>query len=179
MPRDTNTRSLGEIVDELDGDVDSAVEDAAQADGDQAERLQAWGATLDQRLAAFEQLVDEYGEGATVTIASLTPGERSDHNTFVTAAIEQWEERHNLEADHRDRRTIWWAAAGVVDAPWFDAEDEVPARAAKLSGAEAPPWPAIEHLGALVTEANSLGNAKRKRFSERLQEKRTQTTPRE
>ena len=97
----------------------------------------------------------------------------------MTAAIEQWEERHNIETNHRKRRTIWWAAAGVVDAPWFGDEDDIPTRAAKLHGDDAPRWPAIEHLGALVEEAGSLGNAKRKRFDERLQEKRTQTTPRE
>jgi len=174
------TYTVGEIREDLEASMDevAAAADEAAADGDVDEEgaLESWGETLFQRAAAFDDLATEYGADATIRVRELSPGARVEFGELLAAAERQWEEQHGVEPGGSDLRTVYWVAAGVVEAPWLQGDDGLQDRAVALRSDGPPAWPAIQQLRALVTDLNALDSGNVRTFSERRSENSTTTS---
>jgi len=73
---------------------------------------------LDQQGAALQALIDEHGSEASVTISGLTAGEYGLVEDRVEHARQQ-RDRATMRGYHR----VVYAAAGLVEAPFFDPGD--------------------------------------------------------
>jgi hypothetical protein len=135
---------LGDALAGLQDEADRLDEQRGNADdSSSAEALRHGANELDQQGAAVAALVDEYGSDATVTVCSLTAGEFGRVEDRVTAA-RQRHDRSAMQGYHR----VVYAAAGLVDAPFFN-RDEV----------SDPPWDersATEQLDAKVATVADL-----------------------
>lgn len=192
MTQVETTLTAGEIVDELDERLDeiarerrSAQEDADDADSpgavDDAKatiaKLDRQGTTVEERLTAFEDVVDEHGADAEFAIAKLSADDRMRFGDLLEAAREQAQERRGFEAGS-NMRDVFWAAAGVVDAPWLDGDEEMFERTAAMRNEETgPDWHVIQYLKEQVTEVNSQGNPERKSYAERVAARQPQNEP--
>jgi len=178
MPVDTTTITVGEVVDDLDERLDEISEQAdATDDPDEQQQLDSQGIRVDQRLAAFEELVDEYGRDASFEVAELTLDERMRFNDLLEAARDQAEQRQNFETGSA-MRDVFFVGAGVVDAPWLDGGEDMHDRVAALRSEEfTVDWRVYQHLKEQVTEANSKGNPERKSYAERREAKTSASTP--
>lgn len=168
MPASTTTVAVSEATTDLDDRLDQIAEEAAQADEDTT-AIDELGTTLDQRLADLEDLAEEYGEDATFEIGELTVKERVEFGDLLEATREQQQERRGIEGGS-DTRDLLWTAAGVVDAPWLEGDEEMQQRAAALRGLE-DYWHVIQYLVEQVTEANAKGNPERRSYAQRRAEK--------
>lgn len=175
MPAGTTTDTLGEIVDDLDEQLDVVAQEADQADDvDQQQALDQQGLSLEKQLVAFEELVEEHGEREEITIAEFTADERMRFGDLLEAARDQAEQRQGYAAGS-NMREVYWVGAGVVDAPWLDGDEEMQARiAATRRSAD---WEVIQHLRNKVTEANTKGNPERQSYAERRGASQPQNEP--
>jgi len=177
MPVDTTTVTVGEIVDDLDERLDEiAAEADATDDPEDQEELDSQGIRVDQRLAAFEDLAEEYSRDAEFEIAELTLEERRQFLDLLEAAREQADQRQGFEAGS-EFRDIHFVGAGVVDAPWLDGEDMHERVAALRSEEIDVDWRVYQYLKERVTEANSKGNPERTSYAERRAAKTSANTP--
>lgn len=139
MPRNTTTITLADELDrldarldalaaevgELESDLDTVIEEMATGDaagyGDAVEeaiRIQ------ESFLPGVNYLVEEYGDEATVTVGGLTAGDRGRVQDRTAAAKAQ---RVGWSAGGGGGSTaglwsIFYVAAGVVDAPFVDGD---------------------------------------------------------
>lgn len=163
------TLTAGEIVDDLDERLDEIAQSRKTADNHaQRQQLDRQGTTVEERLAAFEAVVDEHGAGAEFAVARLSADERMRFGDLLEAAREQAQEQRGFEAGS-NMRDVFWTAAGVVDAPWLDGDEEMHERTAAIRNEETgPDWHVIQYLKEQVTEANSQGNPERGSYAERV-----------
>jgi hypothetical protein len=168
------TYTVSEIREDLEASMNktAAAADEAATDGDFDDEaaLESWGETLCQRAVAFDNLADEYGADATIRIKDLSGNDRVDFGELLAAAMRQWEEQHGVEPDGRHFRTVYWVAAGIVEAPWLQGDDGLQDRAVALRSDSLPDWPAIKQLRTLVTDVNALNSGNVTPFSERRSE---------
>ncbi|MDR9431727.1 MAG: hypothetical protein RI568_13650 [Natronomonas sp.] len=175
MPASTPTDTLGEIVDELDEQLDAIAEQASQADDSERQQaLDQQGLSLEQQLVAFEELAEEHGEQATVTVAEFTVDERMRFGDLLEAAREQAQERQGY-AVGSNMREVYWVGAGVVGAPWLEGDEDMQARITTTR--RSVDWPVIQHLRGKVTEANTKGNPERQSYAERREARTPQSEP--
>ncbi len=175
MPAATTTYRVDELIDDLDEQLDAIADEAASTDDpEQRQALDQQGMNLEQQLAAFEELADEHGERAELTIAEFTADERMRFGDLLEAAREQAEQRAGFEAGS-SMREVYWVGAGVVDAPWLDGDENMQERIAKTRSAA--DWDVIQYLRGKVTEANTKGNPERKSYAERRAAKAQQNEP--
>jgi len=174
MPANTTTVTIGEVVDELDEQLDEIAREAGAADDpEEQQALDQQGLALDQRLVALEELAEQYDEQATFEIAELTVDERMRFGDLLEAAQDQAQQRQGYEAGS-NMRDIFWTGAGVVDAPWLDGDESMHERVAALrSDSLDVDWHVVQHLKAKVTEANSKGNPERRSYAQRREGTRT------
>lgn len=131
---------LGRQADEVDGLFDEADDSAS------AETLQWSAAEIDQQGAAVAELIEKHGADATVTVRGLTLGEFGR----VEDRVEDFRRRKSGEAAAGYERVVF-AAAGLVDAPFFNRED-----------VDDPPWEdrsASERLDAKIKTVRGLDPA--------------------
>lgn len=174
MPADTTTVTVGDVVDELDERLGEIAAEADAADDlEDQQALDQQGVALDQRLAAFEELQEDHGADATFEVAELGVDERMRFGDLLEAAQEQAQQRQGYEAGST-MRDVFWAGAGVVDAPWLDGDEAMHERVVALRSDELDvDWHVVQHLKERVTEANAKGNPERRSYAQRREETRT------
>ncbi len=175
MPADTTTYTIDEIVDDLDEQLDTIAAEADQAGSvEQQQALDQQGLSAEQELVAFEELAEEYGERATIEVASFTADERMRFGDLLEAAREQAEQRQGY-ASGSSMREVYWVGAGVVDAPWLDGDESMQERITTTRNSV--DWEVIQHLRGKVTEANTKGNPERRSYAERREASQSQSEP--
>lgn len=178
MPRNTHILNLEEEADALDQEA-ADVHDRYQAaeDGsDAAQRLQQQGLQLDERLAALEWAVDEYGPDAEIVVWELTPGEKARYTDKLQNARSQASSQGELGGV--GMAGVHWVAAAVREAPFYgDDIDTHDDRVAAVAGADGPVPQLVEWLKSKATEVNSLGNPKRTGFAGRARESQQTSGP--
>lgn len=164
MPRDIIELDLEEEADRLADRLDSIAE--AEVDGEitSAEASQL-GGQVEQQMFALEEALDEYGADATWSIRAFTPGEKAELTGLIRRAKEQ-AEHAGRDADIEAMLDNYWAGAGLVEAPFLDAGDEPKERIAAVRDTPSPYL--AEWIANRVTEENTLGNGRRKSYSERV-----------
>lgn len=174
----TTTFTVGDVVDELDERLDKIADEATAAESgtEEEQRLDQQGTTVDQRLRAFEALVEENGRDASIEVSKLSPDDRVNFGSLLSAAKRQWEEREGVETTGEELRDVYWTAAGVTDAPWLDGDEDLQERSVALRTV-GPDWHAIQYLKGRVTEVNTLESGNSKSYAERRRERAETTGP--
>lgn len=169
MPRDVIELDLKAEADRLADRLDEIAE--AQVDGeiDEATARQRAG-DVEQQMYAIEEAIEKYGPDSTWSIRAFTSGEKAELTGLIRKAKEQ-AGRAGREADVEAMLDNYWAGAGLVAAPFLDADTALQQRIAAVRDTPNPYL--VQWLSNRVTEENTLGNGKRKSYSERV-EARTQ-----
>mgnify|MGYP000394376318 FL=1 len=164
MPRDIIELDLEAEADRLADRLDSIAE--AEVDGEitsaQAKQL---AGEVEQQMFALEEALDEYGADATWSIRAFTPGEKAELTGLISRAKEQ-AERAGRDVDVEAMLDNYWAGAGLVEAPFLDADASLQDRIAAVR--DTPDPYVAQWIANRVTEENTLGNGRRKSYSERV-----------
>jgi len=160
----TDTISLGDELQRLADQYDDLEARQEDADGSVSADAVRWSLNeLDQQGAAVADLVNEYGADATVTVSGLTAGEFGRVEDRVETARAR-RDRQTMQGYHR----VVYAAAGIVEAPFFDPD-----------GVTDPSWDertAAERLDAKVATVADLNIGVAKWLYGRVDEKTTPDT---
>ncbi|PHQ44662.1 hypothetical protein DJ68_17325 [Halorubrum sp. C3] len=164
MPRDIIELDLEAEADRLADRLDSIAE--AEVDGEitsaQAKQL---AGEVEQQMFALEEALDEYGADASWSIRAFTPGEKAELTGLISRAKEQ-AERAGRDVDVEAMLDNYWAGAGLVEAPFLDADADLQDRIAAVR--DTPDPYVAQWIANRVTEENTLGNGRRKSYSERV-----------
>ena len=168
MPRDIIELDLEAEADRLGDQLDEIA--TAEVDGEitPAQAKQLAGET-EQQMFALEEALDEYGADATWSIRAFTPGEKAELTGLISRAKDQ-AERAGRDVDVEAMLDNYWAGAGLVEAPFLDADADLQDRIAAVRDTPSPYL--AEWIANRVTEENTLGNGRRKSYSERVAAKR-------
>lgn len=113
----TETLRLGDEIERLAEEYDRVEAMGDEADDSASGQAVRWSLNeLDQQGAAVAELADEHGRDATVTIRGLTAGEFGRVEDRVDAARQRRDGAPSMQGYHR----VVYAAAGLVEAPFFD-----------------------------------------------------------
>lgn len=173
MADETVETTIGEIIDDIDADIETTAAKASAAEDGSAEqqRLDGHGLQLDERRDAFEDLAETYSRDATITIADLDIGERIAFHEHLDEAREQFADRKGFEPQGDKLRDLWWTVAGVVEAPWYEGDEPgIQKRAAQTKQESGPEWHALLYLRDRVTEVNSSNSGNSNGYVARRQE---------
>ena len=168
MPRDIIELDMEAEADRLGDQLDSIAE--AEVDGEitskQATQL---AGEVEQQMFALEEALDEHGADATWSIRAFTPGEKAELTGLISRAKDQ-AERAGRDVDVEAMLDNYWAGAGLVEAPFLDADAGLQDRIAAVR--DTPDPYVAQWIANRVTEENTLGNGRRKSYSERVAAKR-------
>jgi len=164
MPRDVIELDLEEEADRIAERLDSIA--TAQVDGEiTSEQAAQLAGGPEQRMYAIEKALDEYGADATWSIRAFTPGEKAELTGLISRAKEQADQA-SRDVDVEAMLDNYWAGAGLVDAPFLEDGAELQQRIAAVRDKPSPYL--AEWIANRVTEENTLGNGRRKSYSERV-----------
>ncbi|OYR54326.1 hypothetical protein [Halorubrum halodurans] len=164
MPRDVIELDLEEEADALGDRLDELAE--AELDGElessQARRL---AGDVQQQMWALEEALEEHPD-ATWSIREFTPGEKAELTGLIRRTKEQAE--RTGQDDVESALDNYWAAAGLVDAPFLEDVDASDLHERIMAVRDKPNPYLVQWLADRVTEENTLGNGKRSSYAERL-----------
>ena len=166
MPRNVIELDLEEEADRIADRLDSIA--TAQVDGEiSSEQAAQLAGGLEQRMYAIEDALDEHGADATWSIRAFTPGEKAELTGLISRAKEQ-ADQVGRDVDVEAMLDNYWAGAGLVDAPFLEDVDAGYLHERVLAVRDKPNPYLVQWLANRVTEENTLGNGKRKSYSERV-----------
>jgi len=168
------TRRLSEERDRLDQELDGLAEKLVDAESgtQSAQMLQRSANEAETRLAGVCHLIDEYGADATVTVQGLDAGGYAR----VQDRAEAIRAQRDKPGDVPGARSNIFAAQGLVDAPFLDAEDladEVDPLDAKLAAVSSQPLGVAKYLESIANELTTVSEGNFASLQERLAEKQS------
>lgn len=109
---------LADRVDALDDDLDDT---DPEEDPDRYQRLQSERGEVAAHQEGMAWAAAEFGEGASVTLQGTTTGARSRVLDTIRQAT--------VGTPGAEQVQDWLLAASIVDAPWYDGGEDLPAKA--------------------------------------------------
>jgi hypothetical protein len=120
MTGSETTLVLGDEIDRLADQYDRVEAMGEDADDSTSGQAVRWSLNeLDQQGNALAALADEHGRDAVVTVRGLTAGEFGRVEDRVDAARARRDDGASMQGYHR----VVYAAAGLVEAPFFKPDD--------------------------------------------------------
>lgn len=167
------TRRLGDERDRLDAELDDLADRLVDAEqGTQsAQMLQRTANDVETRLAGVAHLIERHGADATVTVRGLDAGAYAR----VQDRAEALRSQRDQPGDVPGARANIFAAMGLVEAPFLDAEDlaEMDPLDATLSAVSNQPLGVAKYLESVANDLTTVSEGNFKSLRERLAQKST------